>query len=198
MVSIERTSSKKITGMPASRSWSWTSVGPMVASVSTTLGSSERIASAWRSCAPGVTTGRSAASGKPVEVSRPTTFSPSPREKTISASVPWRSTARMRVEAVLVAGDGGGRHGRQSSRGGAPGAVGERLAVGVVGDGDALDGLAAGEDGLADGRGILVDGFLLVGARARGARAVRRRAGPARDERDAREGGEDCEARGET
>ncbi len=83
-----RVGSKKITGTPAARNWSWTDLGPMLVSVSTTVGARFRIASAFIAWPPGVTFGMSFAAGNADAVSRPTTLSPSPRANTVSVSVP--------------------------------------------------------------------------------------------------------------
>ena len=76
------------TGMPERRSCSSASAGPTVASTRITVGSSASTPSADRSCPAGVTSGRCAAAGKVVAVSRPTTCSPSPSANTISAMLP--------------------------------------------------------------------------------------------------------------
>ncbi|CPU66903.1 Uncharacterised protein [Mycobacteroides abscessus] len=74
-----RASSKYTTGMPELSSWPRTSSVRIVASVRITEGSSPRIASTSSAWPAPVTTGTSAASGKPVGRSRPTTFAPNPR-----------------------------------------------------------------------------------------------------------------------
>ncbi len=102
MLSRFRCGVRTTTGMPESRIWRTTSQGPIELSVRMTVGSSARMASplsSWPFC---VTRGRSAASGNPVEVSRPTTESPSPRPNTVAASDPDRSRARIRLVSLIV------------------------------------------------------------------------------------------------
>lgn len=91
------------TAMPASRSCWRTSFGPIVVSVSTTVGARDRIASALSVWPPCVTTGRFSVPGKVVDESRPTTWSPSPSPKTVAAIVPEMSIGRMRsIEATVT------------------------------------------------------------------------------------------------
>ena len=88
--------STKTTAMPASRSWSTTSTGPIEPSVITTVGRSARIASELTVWPLLVTTGRSIASGNVVEMSRPTTLSPNPRPNTVAAIEPEMSIGTIR------------------------------------------------------------------------------------------------------